>query len=54
MQPPSRILLRDLLRVIAIGQSQEHKGLRISLLALEVYADGSILTILSSALKPSQ
>ncbi len=30
MQPPTRPLLRDLLRVIAIGQSQEHEKLRIS------------------------
>ena len=52
MQPPSRILLRDLLRVIAIGQSQEHEKLRLSPLALEVYADGCNLTILFQIAQP--
>ncbi|HEU4782037.1 MAG TPA: hypothetical protein VFS83_01725 [Ktedonobacterales bacterium] len=46
MERPTYAQLRELLRVIAIGQSQEHEGLKISLLALEVYADGCILTIL--------
>lgn len=46
MEPPTYPQLRDLLHVIAIDQSQEHEGLRISLLALEVFADGCKLTIL--------
>lgn len=45
-QPPTYPQLRDLLRVIAIDQSQEHGGLKLSLLALEVYEDGCTLTLL--------
>lgn len=44
--PLHRPLLSDLLRVIGIGLTQEYEGLKLSLLALEVYADGCILTIL--------
>src|SRR6185312_12791880 len=46
MQQPTYAELRDLLRVIAIDQSQEREGLKISLLALEVYADGCKLKLL--------
>lgn len=46
MQQPTYPELRDLLRVIAIDQSQEHDGLKISLLALEVYDDGCKLKLL--------
>lgn len=46
MKPPSRPQLRDLLRVIAVGQSQKHDGLVLTLLALEVYTDGCLLTVL--------
>lgn len=46
MQQPTYAELRDLLRVIAIDQSQEHEGLKISLLALEVYDDGCTLKLL--------
>jgi hypothetical protein len=45
MQTQSRPQLRDLQRVIAIGQSQEREGLKITALALEVYADGCLLTV---------
>jgi hypothetical protein len=38
--------LRELVRVVGIGQSQEHSGLTISLLSLEVYADGCLLLVL--------
>jgi hypothetical protein len=38
--------LRDLLRVIPIGQTQEHEGLTLTPLALEVYTDGCLLTVL--------
>lgn len=46
MQQPTYPELRDLIRVIAIDQSQEHGGLKIFLLALEVYADGCNLKLL--------
>lgn len=52
VQPQSRPQLRDLLRVIAIGQSQEHEGLKITALALELYSDGSLLTILLQRAQP--
>lgn len=45
-QPPTYPQLRVLLRVIAINQSQEHEGLKLSLLALEVYEDGCKLMLL--------
>ncbi|HKT37479.1 MAG TPA: hypothetical protein VJR48_03850, partial [Ktedonobacterales bacterium] len=51
---PHRPLLSDLLRVIGIGQTQEYEGLRLSLLALEVYADGCILTVLLQRDQPIQ
>ncbi len=38
--------LRELVRVVGIGQSQEHNGLLISLLSLEVYKDGCLLLVL--------
>jgi hypothetical protein len=38
--------LRELVRVVAIGQSQEHKDLLVSLLSLEVYKDGCLLLVL--------
>jgi hypothetical protein len=38
--------LRELVRVVGIGQSQEHNGLLISLLSLEVYKDGCLLLCL--------
>lgn len=51
---PHRPLLSDLLRVIGIGQTQEYAGLRLSLLALEVYADGCILIVLLQRTQPVQ
>jgi hypothetical protein len=38
--------LRELVRVLGIGQSQEHNGLLVSLLSLEVYKDGCLLLVL--------
>lgn len=38
--------LRELVRVVGIGQSQEHNGLLVSLLSLEVYKDGCLLLVL--------
>ncbi|HEX5548798.1 MAG TPA: hypothetical protein VFX24_15420 [Ktedonobacterales bacterium] len=46
MERPTYAQLRELLRVIAIGQTQEHKGLRISLLTLDIYDDGCQLKLL--------
>jgi len=46
MNRPTYPECRDLVRVIAIGQSQQHEELVLSLLALEVYADGCLLTTL--------
>ena len=46
MERPTYAQLRELLRVIAIDQSQEHEGLKISLLALDVYDDGCQLKLL--------
>jgi hypothetical protein len=45
-QRPTYAQLRELLRVIAIDQSQEHEGLMISLLTLDVYDDGCQLKLL--------
>ena len=42
----SRPNLRELVRVVGIGQSQEHNGLFVSLLSLEVYKDGCLLLVL--------
>jgi hypothetical protein len=44
LAPPP--LLRDLARVIPIGERQQHEGLTLTALALEVYADGCLLTVL--------
>ena len=44
--PQTHPELRDLLRVIPIGQTQQHEGMVLTLLALEVYADGCLLTVL--------
>jgi len=41
---PARPRLRNLVRVVAIGQTQEHNGVRVSLLALEVYDGGCVLS----------
>jgi len=38
--------LRELVRVVGIGQSQERSGLLVSLLSLEVYKDGCLLLVL--------
>lgn len=46
MERPTYAQLRELLRVIAIDQSQEHDGLSISLLTLDVYDDGCQLKLL--------
>src|SRR6185437_15151444 len=46
MERPTYAQLRELLRVIAIDQEQEHDGLKISLLALDVYDDGCQLKLL--------
>jgi len=45
-QRPTYAQLRELLRVIAIDQSQEHEGLRISLETLDVYDDACQLKLL--------
>jgi hypothetical protein len=37
---------RDLLRVIAIAERQEHEDVTLTAVALEVYADGCLLTLL--------
>jgi Clp amino terminal domain, pathogenicity island component len=39
-------VFRDLLRVIPISEHQEHAGVAVTAVALEVYADGSLLTLL--------
>src|SRR5262249_34078864 len=39
-------LFRDLLRVIAIGEREQHDGVTLTAVALEVYADGCLLTLL--------
>jgi hypothetical protein len=46
MEPPTYAQLRELLRVIAIDQSHEYDGLRISLLTLDVYDDACQLKLL--------
>src|SRR5690348_16451648 len=46
MERPTYAHLRELLRVIAIDQSQEHEGLKISLLTLDVYDDGCQLKLM--------
>jgi hypothetical protein len=46
MERPTYAQLRVLLRVIAIDQSQEHAGLKISLETLDVYDDGCQLKLL--------
>ncbi|HEY1388457.1 MAG TPA: hypothetical protein VGF38_07925 [Ktedonobacterales bacterium] len=46
MEPPTCAELHELLRVIAIDQSQEHDGLKISLLILDVYDDSCQLKLL--------
>ena len=43
MHRPTPPLLRNVLRVIPINQSQEHEGLTLTAVALEVYADGCLL-----------
>ena len=40
--PPSR--LHQLVRVVPIGQTQEHGGVAVLALALEVYAAGFVAT----------
>ena len=45
-QRPTYAQLRELLRVIAIDQSQEHEGLKISLETLDVYDDACQLKLL--------
>src|SRR5262249_42555067 len=44
--------LRELVRVVGIGQSREHNGLLISLLSLEVYKDGCLLLVLMQSNRP--
>ena len=46
MERPTYAQLRELLRVIAIDQSHEHDGLKISLLSLDIYDDGCQLKLL--------
>lgn len=36
--------LRELIRVVSIGQSQVHNGVTVMMLALELYADGFVVT----------
>ena len=37
---------QELVRVVGIGQSQEHNGQTVALLSLEVYKDGCLLLVL--------
>jgi hypothetical protein len=39
-------LFRDLLSVVPIAEHQEHEGVTLTAVALEVYTDGSLLTLL--------
>lgn len=50
MRPQSRPQLRQLKRVIPIAQSQQHDEILVTLLALEVYADGCVITTLLQAI----
>lgn len=46
MQTPSPLQMSDLLRVIPIAQTQQRGEVLITLLALEVYANGCVMTSL--------
>lgn len=38
------LALRELIRVVPIARAQEHNGITVMMLALELYADGFVVT----------